>query len=84
MVLVYGSFAKGNADTSSDLDVLVVGAEPTPGAADAALRDVGTRVGREISVRVVPHAEYLRAANARSGFIGSVLAGPVIALRGRP
>ena len=84
MVLVYGSFAKGDADTSSDLDVLVVGAEPTPGAAEAALGEVGGRIGRQISVRVVPHAEYARAADARSGFVGSVLAGPVIALRGQP
>lgn len=81
-VLVYGSFAKGNADESSDLDVLLVGSEPSPGAADAAVAGLAERIGREISVRVVPHREYLRAADDRSGFVGGVLAGPVIVLRG--
>ena len=81
-VFVYGSFAKGNADDSSDLDVLVVGSEPSPGAAEAAMTAVAQRTGREVSVRVVPHREYRRAIDERSGFVGGVLAGPVIVLRG--
>jgi hypothetical protein len=83
-VLVYGSFAKGNADSSSDLDLLVVGSEPNLGAAEAALREAGARVGREISVRVVAHGDYARAVDERSGFVGAVLDGPVIVLRGEP
>jgi len=83
-VLVYGSFAKGNADDSSDLDILVVGSEPSPGAAEAAMTAVAERTGREISVRVIPHREYRRAVDERSGFVGAVLAGPMIVLRGEP
>jgi uncharacterized protein len=83
-VLVYGSFAKGNADGSSDLDVLVVGSEPSRGSAEAALTATAERIGREISVRVIKQAEYQRAAEERAGFVGGVLAGPVIVLRGEP
>jgi hypothetical protein len=83
-VFVYGSFAKGNADDSSDLDVLVVGGEPSPGAAEAAMTAVAERTGRVISVRVVPHREYRRAVDGRSGLVGAVLAGPIISLRGEP
>ncbi len=83
-IYVYGSFAKGTADAASDIDLLVVGAETTPGAAEEALAAVGHRLNRAISVRVVPDAEYQRQLADPATFISAVAGGPLIELQVRP
>ncbi len=81
-VVVFGSFAKGDADPDSDLDVLVVGAEPSLGVAEEALVPIAARIGRVINVHVVDHARYQHEIGEPASFVAAVAAGPTINLRG--
>lgn len=80
-VLVYGSFASGTADEGSDLDVLVVGREAHPGAAQAAMERVSRVIGRDVSVVVATHRAFREAEAGGAGFLATVLASPMIVLR---
>ncbi|MGA3057884.1 MAG: nucleotidyltransferase domain-containing protein [Candidatus Limnocylindrales bacterium] len=79
---VFGSFAKGVAGPQSDLDVFVVGSEPSPGAASAALAEVSRKLGRSVNVVVYDHARYLQAGEDPGSFVSAVANGPVVNLRG--
>lgn len=79
---VIGSFAKGDFGPGSDMDVLVIGDEARPGAADTALAHLSAMCGRELSCIVIGSDQYRRERDSMSGFIGSVLNDPVIILRG--
>lgn len=82
-VAVYGSFARGDAQQHSDIDVLVVGSEPAPGTSETAVADLARRVGREISVIVLDHAAYTAELAHPASFVSAVVAGPTVELRGR-
>jgi hypothetical protein len=81
-VAIIGSFANGEFGDSSDIDVLVIGDEPTSGGADAALRKTSAVIGRELSTIVIGSEQYRDERDRQSGFIGSVLGEPFILLRG--
>ena len=58
---LYGSFARNQQDSASDIDVLVVG-NPKGGALAEEMRKLERRLGREISssaegIRVAPRSE---------------------------
>jgi predicted nucleotidyltransferase len=82
-VAVFGSFAKGAAEEGSDLDVLVIGREEEPGAAERSLGDIARRIERQVSVAVYNYEQYRRALDDRAGFIHAVASGPLIELRGQ-
>jgi len=82
-VAVYGSFARGDAQEHSDVDVLVVGSEPTPGASEAAVAPLAKRIGREISITLLDHATYTSEFNDPASFVSAVIAGPLVELRGK-
>jgi predicted nucleotidyltransferase len=70
---VYGSFARGDADTHSDVDVMVVG--------DASFADVSTslrgaeeRLGREITSTVYSASEFQQRVASGHYFVTRVLA----------
>jgi len=82
-VAVYGSYARGDPQEHSDIDVLVVGSEPAPGTCETAVADLARRVGREISVVVLDHAAYMDELAQPASFVSAVVAGPTVELRGR-
>ena len=82
-VAVYGSYARGDAQEHSDIDVLVVGSEPRPGASETAVAELARRVGREISVTVLDHATYTAELAHPASFVSAVVAGPTVELRGK-
>jgi predicted nucleotidyltransferase len=81
-VAVFGSFAKGVAGPQSDIDVLVVGSEPTPGAAAAALVEISRKLGHPVNVVVYEHARYLQEREDPASFVSAVASAPVVNLRG--
>jgi predicted nucleotidyltransferase len=81
-VAVFGSFAKAAAGAQSDLDVFVVGSEPTLGAATAALAQISRRLGRSVSVVVYDHARYQKEREDSTSFVSAILSAPVVDLRG--
>ena len=56
---VFGSAARGELRSDSDVDVLVVGDVPFPAVADA-LAGAQTRLGRDVNPTVYPPAEFQR------------------------
>ena len=60
-VIVFGSYGRGDADESSDLDVMVIQPVVTDQVAEMArLRQVIGSVGTGVDVLVYPEAEYER------------------------
>jgi predicted nucleotidyltransferase len=81
-VAVFGSFAKGLAQAGSDLDVLVVGREPTAGAAEAALGEISRRLGHSVNVVVYDHARYLQEREDAGSFVSAIASGSSVNLLG--
>lgn len=81
-VAIFGSFAKGAAGPQSDLDVFVVGREPKPGAASAALDQISGRLGHPINVVVYDHARYQQERADDASFVSAIANAPVVNLRG--
>ncbi len=81
-VAVFGSFAKGLAQAESDLDVFVVGREPTGGAAEAALGEISRRLGHSVNVVVYDHARYLQEREDAGSFVSAIAGGPSVNLLG--
>lgn len=79
---IYGSFARGTAGPSSDIDLLVVVVD----AADPAVADIVSEIadaahwlGREINPTIYDEREF--AERRDEPFLRGVLAGPVIVLK---
>lgn len=81
-VAVFGSFAKGVAGPQSDLDVFVVGSEPAPGAASAALAEISRKLGRPVNVVVYDHARYQQEREDAASFVSAIVNAPIVNLRG--
>jgi predicted nucleotidyltransferase len=81
-VAVFGSYAKGIAGPQSDVDVLVVGSEPSPGAATLALAQISRKLGHPVNVVVYEHARYLQEREDAASFISAIANAPVVSLRG--
>jgi hypothetical protein len=79
---VFGSFAAGTGDASSDVDVLVVG-ELSAVAAQAAFKSVGRKHRKTINVVAVSKPDFARHLTEGSAFWASVAAGKRIDLKGR-
>jgi predicted nucleotidyltransferase len=81
-VAVFGSYAKGVAGPQSDVDVFVVGSEPRPGGATAALAEISRKLGHPVNVVVYEHARYLQERDDAASFVAAIANAPVVSLRG--
>jgi len=79
---IFGSWAAGETDEGSDIDLLVVG-EMHRDDLLAAVRDVEVAAHREIDVTAYGADEFARRRDAGSGFLRTVLRGPLIELVGK-
>lgn len=72
---VYGSIARGEEHSTSDVDLMTIG---TVGLADLApvLRELETRVGREVNVTAFSRDEFREHARKGNHFLTSVLRQP--------
>lgn len=78
---LFGSFAKGDATTASDVDLFVLG-DIRPMELNELLRPVADALGREINPFVIAPAEYREKRRAQNRFVARVLAGPKLELIG--
>jgi predicted nucleotidyltransferase len=78
---IFGSFAKGNARSESDVDVMVVGDVKFADVARALIAPQ-RQLARQINPTVYPPAELERKRRARHHFILDVLSGPKVFLIG--
>jgi predicted nucleotidyltransferase len=78
---VYGSFARGEEEASSDVDLMVVG-EAGFGEVVIALGDARGRLGRELNPTVLSADEFRRRASGGDPFLAEVLRRPKLMLMG--
>ena len=78
---VYGSVARSEEHTESDIDLLVVGdvglADLTP-----VLRKAEARLGREVNVTSYSATEFRKRASAKEHFLSQVLRSPKLFVKG--
>jgi predicted nucleotidyltransferase len=79
---IFGSWAAGNPDPDSDIDLLIIG-RPDMDAIEGAARDVERLSGREVNVVVYEPEDWLSRVRSGSGFASAVLDRPLIELVGR-
>jgi len=74
---VYGSMAKGNVHSHSDVDIMIIG---TLGFADAvlALEPAQTAMRREINPTVLSPVQFARKRGQRDGFVSQVWKEPKV------
>lgn len=80
--VVFGSVARGEERAGSDVDVLALGPGLSEIRLNAALRPVGRKHERDISVACFSTAEFERLLAAGDGFARSVAGQRTIALKG--
>jgi predicted nucleotidyltransferase/predicted transcriptional regulator with HTH domain len=76
---LFGSFAKQEADSESDIDLLIVG-EPDAASLAAAVASVERSLNREVSYTVLRHRELKQRLSENDPFLTDVLHGPRIEL----
>jgi predicted nucleotidyltransferase len=76
---LYGSFAKGEADAASDVDVLIIGS-PDQGSLATQLRSAEGAIHREINYTVLSPRELQKRLNAGDPFIADVWHGKRVEL----
>jgi predicted nucleotidyltransferase len=81
-VVLFGSFAKGVAGPQSNLDVFVVGSEPSPGAASTAMAGISRKLGHPVNVVVYDHARYQQECEDAASFVSAIASAPIVNLRG--
>lgn len=81
VALIFGSLARGEERSGSDVDVLIIG---SLGFAEAvkALHPQQEKIGREINPVVMSPEEYRRKKNEGEGFVREILANEKIFLKG--
>jgi len=76
---IYGSYARGNVDSHSDIDLMLVGEVDTDALTDVA-RELELRLGREVNYTVYSPLEFEQLRRDGNTFLASVLSGPRIEL----
>jgi len=80
---VFGSAARGELRSDSDIDVLVVGDMPFAAVADA-LASAQARLGRDVNPPVYPPAEFQKKIRAGHHFLTALLREPRLLAVGGP
>lgn len=83
LAFIYGSFAKGTADTRSDVDVLIV-ADASFSDVSSALSTAEERLSREVNFTLYPPEEFREKLEQQHHFLMRVMAEPKIRLIGDP
>lgn len=81
VAFIYGSFAEGNANAGSDVDIMVIG-DATFAEVNQVFRTAQERLNREINPSVFPVAEFQLKVAGGHHFLNSVLKGKKIFLIG--
>lgn len=76
---LYGSFAKGEQDAQSDIDVLVVGG-PKPYDLESAIRRLERQFGREVNYTLLSEAEFKKKLAQKDPFLEDIWHGKKIKL----
>ena len=72
---MYGSIARGEETSTSDVDVMIVG-EAKLSDLSPALHEAQERLGREVNASTYSRAEFQRKLRAKHHFLASVLDKP--------
>lgn len=81
VAFIYGSFASGKENATSDIDLLIIG-DPDISLVNEKLAKLERRLKREINISVHNMKEYQRRRKDKSGFILELLKQPKIMLVG--
>jgi predicted nucleotidyltransferase len=81
LALLYGSFARGEERSTSDVDLMIVGTLKQMDLLPA-LRKLETRFRREVNVTLFSPEEFHRKLDTGDHFLHSVLKGKTIRLKG--
>ena len=81
VAFIYGSFASNRENSTSDIDVFIIG-DASLVELSKVLRRVQKRLMREVNPTLYAQAEYLKRKTEGGGFIKEVLAKPIIMLIG--
>ncbi len=73
VAFVYGSFARGDLDAQSDVDLMVIG-DVDFAQVSLSLRESDGQLAREVNATVYPVAEFQEKVSARHHFLTRVLA----------
>ncbi len=82
IALIYGSVAKGEDHSASDIDLLLVADDLTLEQVFAALSPVEELLARKVNPTLYTKVEYSRRRKRGNAFLKRVLSGPVIPLAG--
>ena len=83
LALIYGSVAKQTDTASSDIDLLLVSDDLTLEDLYANLSAVEQRLGRKINPTLYTVEEFRNRRSGNNAFLGRVLTGPTITLKGQ-
>jgi len=83
LALVYGSIARGEGHSASDLDLMIVGTLKQIDLVPV-LRKLEARFRREVNVTLFSPQEFRRKLAGEDHFLHSVLMGKTISLKGTP
>jgi predicted nucleotidyltransferase len=81
VAFIYGSYAKHKEGKASDIDLVVVGEFPR-GEFTREIRDLESKLNREINFSVYTSEEFEKERNKEGGFLHVVLKDKVIMLKG--
>ncbi|MBN1561377.1 nucleotidyltransferase domain-containing protein [candidate division KSB1 bacterium] len=79
---IYGSFANGNYQMNSDIDILVVGSILSRQLATV-FSDISAKIGREVNYAVFPFEEVSRRFAAHDHFFTAILQKPKLFITGQ-
>jgi len=81
VAFIYGSFAEGKEDASSDIDLFLVGS-PDEDALMGKIELLEKGLGREINYNIYPEKEFKEKLRRKDGFIVNLMKRPKILLKG--
>lgn len=80
---IYGSFAKNKENSTSDIDLLIVGA-PDEDKLMQRVEELENKLQREINYNIYPEKEFKEKIRKKNSFISNIIKRPKIILKGNP
>lgn len=81
VAFIYGSFAEGKENSSSDIDLFLVGS-PDEDSLMGKIDSLERRLGREINYNIYPEKEFKEKLRRKDGFMINLIKRPKIFLKG--